>query len=46
MRCVEKLMKFKVIDGPTASAWVTGDIATRLQASSEFMSAETLREQC
>jgi hypothetical protein len=43
---VKKMTKFKVIDWPAVSAWVTADIARRLQASLEFMNAEILREQC
>jgi hypothetical protein len=46
MRPVEKLTKSKVVDWPAVSAWVPADIATRFQASPEFMDAETLRKQC
>jgi hypothetical protein len=43
---VKKLTKSKVVDWPDVSSWITADIATRLQASPEFMNAERLREQC
>jgi hypothetical protein len=43
---VEKLTKYKVLDWLEISAWVTTDITTRLQASSEFMNAERFRQQC
>jgi hypothetical protein len=46
MRRVEKLAKSRYIDWPAAFAWITGKIATTLQTSTEFMGAETLREQC
>jgi hypothetical protein len=45
MRFVEKLPKSRYIDWLAVSAWITGEIATTLQASTEFMGAETLREQ-
>jgi hypothetical protein len=43
MRCAEKPTKSRVVDCPAVSAWVTADIATRLQASPEFMNAEMFR---
>jgi hypothetical protein len=44
LRRVEKLAKSKHINWPAASAWITGEIATTLQASTEFIGAETLYE--
>jgi hypothetical protein len=46
MRRVEELTMSKVVDCPAASAWVTADMTTRLQASPKSINAETLREQC
>jgi hypothetical protein len=39
-------VKSKHIHWPAASVWITGEIATTLQASTEVMGTEMLRKQC
>jgi hypothetical protein len=46
MQHVEKLAKSKHIDWPAVSTWITGEIATTLHVSTEFMGEDTLRDQC
>jgi hypothetical protein len=38
------MKKYKMVDWPAVSAWVTSEIAIGLEASPEFMNADTLRE--